>query len=199
MGKCYGEIPVFSGLSFSLSPGEAVGIVGPNGAGKSTLLRCVVGTEFFDEGSVEVEGAKLDESSPSLRAAVASLLDGSEYFPELSVVEHLRLVAWAHGAADADLIVDGVVNEVGLDAVRDQLPATLSSGERHRLGLASCLVRPRRILILDEPEQRLDAAGRAWLAGRLQVEKEAGIGVVFASHDGALIDSVADRIVDVAP
>ncbi|MEK8105839.1 ATP-binding cassette domain-containing protein [Micromonospora sp. M12] len=57
--------------------------------------------------------------------------------------------------------------ELGLEPARDQLPVTLSSGQRRRLALASCFVRPRRVLILDEPEQRLDVRGRQWLAERL--------------------------------
>ena len=81
----------------------------------------------------------------------------------------------------------------------DQLPATLSSGERRRLALASCLVRPRRMLILDEPEQRLDQAGRRWLVERLRGEKAAGCAVLFASHDEEVVDGVADVVLRLGP
>lgn len=84
------------------------------------------------------------------------------------------------------------VAELGLVRVADQLSATLSSGERRRLALASCLVRPRRLLILDEPEQRLDTAGRRWLVERLRGEKAAGSAVLFASHDEQVVGAVAD-------
>ncbi|MET9227646.1 ABC transporter ATP-binding protein [Lentzea sp. NPDC003310] len=188
----YGGVPVFAGLSFEVGPGEAVAVVGANGSGKSTLLRCLVGAEVLDAGTVLFDGAPADESSAAFRAGVASLLDDADHFPDLSVVEHLRLLAWLHGS-EAD--VAPVLAEVGLADVADQLPPTLSSGQRHRLGLASCFVRPRSVLVLDEPEQRLDAAGRAWLRARLLAEKAAGVAVVFASHDAALVEAVACRTV----
>jgi ABC-2 type transport system ATP-binding protein len=191
-GFGHGGVPLFAGLSFEAGAGEAVAVVGANGAGKSTLLRCLVGAEVLDSGHVLFEGSPLDESSEAFRAAVASLLDDADYFPDVSVAEHLRLLAWLHSSS-AD--VSAVLAEVGLSGVADQLPPTLSSGQRHRLGLASCFVRPRSVLVLDEPEQRLDAAGRAWLRTRLLAEKAAGVAVVFASHDHELVEAVACRTV----
>ncbi|MDT5035073.1 MAG: type transport system ATP-binding protein, partial [Micromonosporaceae bacterium] len=69
--------------------------------------------------------------------------------------------------------------------------------QRRRLALASCFVRPRRLLVLDEPEQRLDVRGRAWLADRLQREKAAGTSVLMASHDEELVDAVADVRIEI--
>jgi ABC-2 type transport system ATP-binding protein len=194
-GFSYGGIPVFAGLSFTVDPGDAVAVLGSNGSGKSTLLRCLVGAEVLDAGSVRFGGVVLDESSAQVRSSVASLLDDADYFPDVSVVEHLRLLAWLHGTPDPEREVLGVLEDLGLGEVRDQLPPTLSSGQRHRLGLASCFVRPRALLVLDEPEQRLDVRGRTWLRERLKAEKAAGVAVVFASHDQELVDAVADRSV----
>lgn len=191
--KSYGDDPVFAGLGFTVAAGEAVAIVGRNGSGKSTLLKCLVGAETHDAGEVLVDGAVRDESSASFRALTAALLDDADYFPDVSVVEHLRLLAWLHSASPD--VVEDVVAQLGLSSVRDQLPPTLSAGQRHRLGLASCFVRPRSVLVLDEPEQRLDAAGRTWLRDRLLAEKAAGVVVVFASHDQALVEAVACRTV----
>ena len=193
--KSYGDDPVFAGLSFTVGAGEAVAIVGRNGSGKSTLLKCVVGAQSHDAGEVLIHGEARDEASASFRALTAALLDDADYFPDVSVVEHLRLLAWLHGTPDAEREVLEVLGELGLEEVRDQLPPTLSSGQRHRLGLASCFVRPRGLLVLDEPEQRLDAQGRTWLRERLKAEKAAGVAVVFASHDTDLVDAVADRSV----
>jgi len=195
IGKRYGGDPVFSGLGFTVVAGEAVAIVGRNGAGKSTLLKCLVGAETHDSGEVLVDGAVRDEASAEFRAVTAALLDDADYFPDLSVVEHLRLLAWLHGTPEPERSVLAVLGELGLVDVADQLPPTLSSGQRHRLGLASCFVRPRGLLVLDEPEQRLDVQGRTWLRERLKAEKAAGVAVVFASHDHELVEAVADRSV----
>ncbi len=91
-------------------------------------------------------------------------------------------------------MVDAVLADVGLLAQAGQLPGTLSSGQRRRLALATAFVRPRRLLILDEPEQRLDTAGLAWLADRLNGEKREGLGILLVSHDTALVDAVADEV-----
>jgi energy-coupling factor transporter ATP-binding protein EcfA2 len=91
-----------------------------------------------------------------------------------------------------------VLDELGLTALRDRLPATLSTGQRHRLGLASCLVRPRRLLVLDEPEQRLDRAGLDRLVDRLAAEKAAGTAVLLASHSDEVVDAVADAVVELS-
>jgi ABC-2 type transport system ATP-binding protein len=193
--KGYGNEPVVQGIDLAVRAGRAVAVTGPNGAGKSTLLACVVGAEAADAGAVLLDGAPLRDSAAS-RAAVAALLDDLAFFPDLSVVEHLRLLAWSHGAPDPDRTVDDLLRELGLDVVRDHLPAALSSGQAHRLGLATCLVRPRRLLVLDEPEARLDAAGQRWLAGRLVAEKASGTGVLFASHSPSLVAEVADEVVE---
>jgi heme ABC exporter ATP-binding subunit CcmA len=193
----FGAHVVLERMSFQLAEGGAVALVGPNGCGKTTLLRCVVGADQPDEGEVRLDGRRLVETDPDIRAALACVLDDVEFFPDLSVSEHLDLLARAHGVDPADDPVDHVLDELDLTGAADQLPATLSSGQRRRLALASCLVRPRRLLVLDEPEQRLDVAGRQWLARRLQAERAAGVAVLLASHDQDLVGAVADHVLTV--
>ncbi len=193
LSRRYGPLQVLDDIDFSVPPGSVLGVLGPNGAGKTTLLRCVVGAERPDAGVVLLEDRPLDETEPWVRAAMAAALDDMDFFPDLSVVEHLELLSFAHGGQGA---VEEVVAELGLDAARDQLPATLSSGQRRRLALASCFVRPRRLLVLDEPEQRLDVRGRAWLTERLLREKAAGTAVLMASHDPELTLAVADATLE---
>ncbi|MDP9792091.1 ABC-type multidrug transport system ATPase subunit [Catenuloplanes nepalensis] len=193
--RSFGDLLVLDDVSFTLTAGQAGVVTGPNGSGKTTLLRCVVGAERPDEGEVRSEGRRLDEADPWTRSIMAAALDDIDFFPDLSVVEHLDLLAAAHGGGGDP--VGEVLTELGLDRARDQLPATLSSGQRRRLALASCFVRPRRLLILDEPEQRLDVRGRAWLAERLLREKAAGVAVLMASHDEELIAAVADLRIEI--
>jgi len=194
----FGAHVVFDEVSLVLRPGEAVVVTGPNGAGKSTLLRCVAGTDKPDGGQVRWSGRPVRESDPEVRAAMAVLLDDAGVFPEMSVAEHLDLLARVHGVADPAAAVAEVLDEVGLLGAADQLPATLSSGQRQRLLLGSCFVRPREVLLLDEPEQRLDVPGRAWLARKLVAEKESGVGVLLSCHDPELADAVADWVLELA-
>lgn len=195
--KLFGGVVGFSDISFTLHGGEAGVVVGPNGSGKTTLLRCIVGAETPDTGTVTLRGRRFDETDPTVRAAVAGALDDIDFFPDLSVVEHLELVAYAHGTAAGTAEVARVLTDLGLDTARDQLPPTLSSGQRRRLALASCFVRPRELLVLDEPEQRLDTRGRSWLIQRLLEEKRAGVTLLVATHDAELVDAVSDRVIQV--
>jgi heme ABC exporter ATP-binding subunit CcmA len=192
LAHSFGEHVVLDDVNLSLRRGQVCAVVGPNGAGKTTLLRCVAGTLKPDAGTIRLLGRTLDETDPGIRADVACVLDDADFFPDLSAAEHLELMAYAFGTPDARARVNRVLEQLGLEGVRDQIPPTLSSGQRRRLALASCFVRPRKLLVLDEPEQRLDQAGRAWLAEQLRAEKEAGIAVMMASHDPELVAAVTD-------
>jgi len=191
--KRLGDRVVLDGISLTVDAGRAVAVVGANGAGKTTLLRCVVGALIPDAGEIRLDGRPLRETDPTARAAVACVLDDVDFFPDLSVAEHLDLLARAHGDTEPDLA--GVLGEFGLTAAAAQLPVTLSSGQRRRFMLASCFVRPRSVLVLDEPEQRLDVVGRQGLTKRLLAEKGDGRAILLATHDDELRDAVADEIV----
>lgn len=193
LSKSFGDVEIFADMTFDLEAGKALALVGPNGAGKSTALRCISGADSASAGTVELAGITLDEREPRVRAALAVVMDDLDFFPDLSVVEHLDLLARAHRVDDANDLVDAILADVGLTAQAAQLPGTLSSGQLRRLALASAFVRPRRLLVLDEPEQRLDAEGLAWLAQRLNMDKDEGMSILFASHDTALIEAVADE------
>ena len=209
--KSFGPVVIVDGFNLEVHAGEAVALTGRNGAGKSTILRCLVGADRPDSGTVEVNGVAVNETNPQVRGGGAAgvddrdvlpprrggatVIDDLDFFPDLRVVEHLDLLARAHGIVDAENAVDEVLREVQLVPQSGQLPATLSSGQRRRLALATAFVRPRSLLILDEPEQRLDTEGVEWLAARLQAERARGLAIVMASHEPALVEAVASRII----
>jgi heme ABC exporter ATP-binding subunit CcmA len=196
--KRFGPRAVIDQVEIHVAAGQVLALVGGNGSGKTTLLRVLAGLLEPDAGQVTWQGRPLDESDPWVRSQLAILLDDAGAFPDLSVGEHLELLARAFAVDDPAGAADLVLHEVGLGAQRDQLPATLSSGQRHRLGLGSVLVRPAALLVLDEPEQRLDAEGRVWLADRLRAAADDGAAIVLASHDQAVIDTTADLVLELA-
>jgi ABC-2 type transport system ATP-binding protein len=194
----YGGAPVCAPVTFTLAPGKVVALVGANGSGKSTVLRAVIGLLEPSGGTLQVFGAPVDEREVSFRTKVASVLDDDAYFPALTVSEHLYLTARGHGVHGAQELVAELLAEFGLSDHARSLPVALSSGQRRRLLLAAGFVRPRSLLVLDEPEQRLDRAMRDRLAARIVAEKQAGGAVLLATHDPDLLRAVADRAVHVA-
>lgn len=196
VSKSFGDVPVLDDVSLAVRPGEVLVVRGENGTGKSTLLRCLTGWDRFDSGAVWFRGGTWDPESAEFRAAVAAGLGGDDQFLDLTVREHLEFVARAHGNEQPDAIVYEVLSEMALQRVADRFLSALSQGQRRRLGLAACWVRPRHLLVLDEPEQNLDVRGRAWLAQRIVSERDDGVAVILACHDDALSEQVADLELD---
>lgn len=196
----YGAAPIVAPVSFSLNPGEALAICGPNGSGKSTLLRTLIGRQTALSGLTYFANGLLDESRATVRRAVASVFDEDAYFPELTVREHLEMVAAAHGLTGQDT-VDRELEFFDLIPLAHRFPEVLSSGQRRRFLLCAAFVRPFGLLVLDEPEQRLDLTMRARLAERLaflRSEDPPAISaqppaLVFVTHDPHLLTSVATR------
>jgi ABC-type multidrug transport system ATPase subunit len=190
----YGGEPVCAPVTLSVEAGSAVALVGPNGAGKSTVLQTLVGLLPPLAGTVRFAGRAVDEREADFRRAVAGVLDDDAFFPSLTGEEHLLLTARGHGVADAEQAVAAELDAFGLAERAGALPSALSSGQRRRLALAGALVRPAQLLVLDEPERRLDTAMRRTLADRLAALVDAGGTVLFASHDPAFIGTLADRV-----
>lgn len=185
--KSFGGATVLPGVDLEVEAGEVVALVGPNGSGKTTLLRCVVGAEAADDGEVVLRGRPLDTRDAQVRADLCALLDDTAWFFDLTVAEHLDLLARADSVDDADEVIGHALDELGLAGVADQVPATLSSGQRQRLSLAVAVVRPWELLVVDEPEQRLDEAGRAWLGDWMVDQASLGRSVLMACHDADLV------------
>lgn len=169
-------------------------MVGPNGAGKSTVLQTLVGLLPALDGTVEFDGRPVDERSAGFRRDVVAVLDDDAFFPSLTGREHLLLTARGHGVRDAEHVVAAEVEAFGLADRADALPTALSSGQRRRLALAAAFVRPARLVVLDEPERRLDAGMRQRLAARLAGVRDTGVAVLLASHDAEVVRTVADTV-----
>jgi ABC-type multidrug transport system ATPase subunit len=192
----YSTEPVCAPVDLRLRPGEVLALIGPHGAGKSTVLRAVLGLLAPLDGELSVLGGEVDERSADFRARVAGVLDDDAWFPGLTTREHLLLTAAGHGVSNTTTTVDAMLETFGLTSQQHVLPSALSSGQRRRLLLAAAFVRPRDLLVLDEPEQRLDTAMRNTLAALLQAEADAGTAVLLATHDPLLVTALgADAVV----
>jgi ABC-2 type transport system ATP-binding protein len=195
VSRRYGERQALQPVNLAVAPGRCTAIMGVNGSGKSTLLRIAAGRDTPTSGQAGYAGRVLSQDDLAVRTEIAVVGGMATPYPDLTVREHLQLVAIAHGVGrGTDDMVDGAIAECRLTGHADSLPGSLSSGQRQALMLAAVLVRPRRLIVLDEPEQHLDPAARRWLASLLIDEKQAGIAVLVATHHAELAASVADHV-----
>jgi ABC-2 type transport system ATP-binding protein len=180
----YDAFVVLDDLDLTVGGSEIVAVTGVNGAGKSTLLSCLAGFRRPAAGTVTVLGSAPRDDAAFWRA-VALVADQPTWYPGLTVREHLELVRLTHQPVRGwCLPADELIDAFGLSARADAVPLDMSSGQRQRLSLAAALARPSRLLLLDEPEQSLDAGFRRDLAGLLRHGYAAHGGtVVMATHD----------------
>ena len=196
VSRRYGDRAALHPLDLTLAAGQCVAVLGANGSGKSTLLRIAAGRDTPTTGGISYGGRPMSEDDPVVRTEIAVVGDLVSAYPDLTVQEHLLLVAVAHGAGrGAGALVDRALGECRLADHAAALPGSLSSGQLQALQLATVLVRPRRLLVLDEPEQRLDPAARRWLGGLLHGEKDAGAALLIATHHTELAAAVADHVI----
>ncbi|PDP85410.1 heme ABC exporter ATP-binding protein CcmA [Glycomyces fuscus] len=179
VGVELGGVPVLRGVDLTVAPGEVVAVLGPNGAGKTTLLRCLAGLQRA-EGDVSVLG-RPPADEPDFWREVVLVGDEPTWYPGLTVREHLELVRAVHGPGRLE--AGAALELFDLAGCADRAPSSLSTGQRQRLSLAAALLRPSRLLLLDEPERGLDAAFRERLAALLAEYAANGGTVVMVTHD----------------
>ena len=192
----YGSIVVLDDLDLTVAEGEIVALTGVNGVGKSTLLSCLAGLRGQAAGTVSVLGGPPRDHADFWRS-VAIVADQPSWYPGLTVRELLELVRMTHQPLPGWCVpVDDLVDIFGLTARADASPLSLSSGQRQRLSIAAALARPSSLLLLDEPEQSLDAGFRRELATLLHDEYAANGGtVVMATHDHDFAVTAGARII----
>lgn len=191
--RTHGSVQILAPTSLRVRAGQAAAVVGPNGSGKSTLLRLVAGADEPTSGSVRTLGLPARETRLRRREHVALLLGGLATYHDLTVAEHLRLVSVAWAGRHPGPSVDEALAEAELVRVRDQFPGELSSGEGQMFALAATLYRPASLVVLDEPEQRLDTRWRAVARRLVGRALDQGRTLVVATHDADLRADLAAR------
>ena len=172
----------------SVPAGGTLVVRGPNGSGKSTLLRVVAGLRVPTTGSARVDGRVPDPRRRAFRRLVAGSVEPPVPARDLTLAEHVALVAttWGVPVREARERAAALLARLGIDALAARFPHELSSGQAQLATLAVVLVRPASLLLLDEPEQRLDADRLATVASMLDERRAAGTTLVVATHSDAL-------------
>lgn len=177
-----GDNLLFTGLNFSLHPGQLLQIEGANGSGKTSLLRILAGLSRASEGEVRWEGVDILKQRPAYFAQMAYLGHSLGVKADLSPLENLRIAL-----ALADIAFDGDKVRQALDSVglagREDIPArALSAGQKQRVALARLLACPAQLWIMDEPFTALDVSGVALVRNLLEAHLQRGGMAVLTSH-----------------
>ena len=204
----YYEDVVLENLSLNIKEGEAVAICGDNGSGKSTLLKLINGLIFPQKGTYKFDGVEITEKQ----------MDNSDFSkvfhqkigfvwqnPDTqlfcsSVEEELAFGPMQMGLSGEEINkrVEDSLELLGLKHLRNRPPYYLSGGEKKKTAIASILTMNPTVWTLDEPLSSLDKKTREWLIDFLKALKQAGKTIVFSSHETSLVESIADRVFEIA-
>jgi ABC-2 type transport system ATP-binding protein len=193
ISKRYGETVAVQDLSLEIHAGELFGFVGRNGAGKTTTMRIVLGILAPDAGQVRWDGRPLGLEA---RRRIGYMPEERGLYPKMRLAEQLAYLGELHGMSGSDARESAVrwLDRFGLkDRANDDVQA-LSLGNQQRIQLAAALVFGPDVLVLDEPFAGLDPVAADVMAAVLRERADAGVPVIFSSHELELVERLCDRV-----
>ena len=196
--KRYKSREVVSDFGLELDAGEVVGLLGPNGAGKTTCFYMIVGLVGTDAGRIELDGTDITAAPMHLRAklGVGYLPQEPSVFRKLSVSDNIMAVLELRSDLDGDgrrRELEGLLDELQIGHVADQMGASLSGGERRRVEIARALAMKPRLMLLDEPFAGVDPISVGEIQRIVRHLKSRGIGVLITDHNVRETLGICDR------
>ena len=185
-------LSVLEDINISVGAGDTLSIVGPSGSGKTTLLGLAAGLDRSTNGTVELNGIKLDNLSEDQRAAVRNkhvgfIFQNFQLLPTLTALENVMVPMELRGEKGAKARAVDLLQKVGLGDRGHHYPAQLSGGEQQRVSLARAFSNKPQILFADEPTGNLDAETSEKIIELIfNLNKEAGTTLILVTHDNEL-------------
>ena len=192
----YGAIHALKGVSFAVERGELVTLLGANGAGKTTTLKTLSGLLRPRRGSVELEGEALDkiEAHDIVRRGVAHVPEGRKVFPRFTVLENLRIGAYARAEGALGPELDFVCEMFPrLKERQKQYAGTLSGGEQQMLAIGRALMAKPKLLLLDEPSMGLAPKIVEQILENIRAINQAGVTVLLVEQNAAMALAISHR------
>ncbi|WP_342076922.1 sn-glycerol-3-phosphate ABC transporter ATP-binding protein UgpC [Yoonia sp. SS1-5] len=195
--KSYGKVEVIKGVDIDIKDGEFVVFVGPSGCGKSTLLRMIAGLEDITDGTLEIDGARVNDLEPSKRG-IAMVFQSYAIFPHMTVRENVAFGLTINRAskAEKDEKVGQAARILQMEHLLDRRPSELSGGQRQRVAIGRAIVRNPKVFLFDEPLSNLDAALRMDMRMEIgKLHQDLGASMIYVTHDQVEAMTLADKIV----
>jgi ABC-type branched-subunit amino acid transport system ATPase component/branched-subunit amino acid ABC-type transport system permease component len=190
----YGGVVAVDDVSLSVPEGQIVGLIGPNGAGKTTTIDALCGFHGC-EGTVLLNGRDVGGCAPHIRASLglARTFQLAGVSDDLTVAENVQVGQQRSSGNDAE-VLDRILNDLGLNDMRELQVSVLSQGQRQLVSVARALAGEPKLLLLDEPAAGLDSTESLWLAERLRAVRDTGITILLVDHDMSLVLNLCDSI-----
>jgi fructose transport system ATP-binding protein len=208
--KTYGRVVALDGADLELFPGEVLAVIGDNGAGKSTLIKCLSGAEVPDNGSIELDGVKVEFKRPQdgRDAGIETVYQTLAVAPALDIASNLYLGREIRKKGPAGIILrmldnSGMkkqakehISELGIGTIQNigQAVETLSGGQRQAVAVARAAAFGQRLIIMDEPTAALGVRESNQVLKLIESLRERGMPVILISHNMPQVFEVADRI-----
>lgn len=196
----YGDFVAFQAESLRLEPG-AIGLLGPNGAGKSTLLKVLLGLLPPSRGNAELLGLSVRRRARELRGRIGYVSENDAFVHGVTAIEFVALAGRLQGLPwrDARRRAHEVLAYLAVDDAAYRATEDLPTGVRQRIHLAQALVHDPELLVLDEPTNGLDPAGRSAMLKLVQeLHRDFGKSVILSSHLLNDVESVCESVVIVS-
>ena len=194
LNKLFGTFTAVRDLSFTVRPGEVLGLVGPNGAGKTTTLRTLAGIIPPSDGQVRIGGHDLVSEALSAKRALAFFPDEPRLFDYLTVRQHLTFIARVYGVANHEAVAQPLLEELEIADRIDSLPGELSRGMKQKLAIVCGLLHAPQAMIFDEPLTGLDPLGIRRMKDSILRRARAGAAIVLSSHLLHLLEEVCSHV-----
>lgn len=193
----YGRVPVLNGISLEAEAGEILGVLGHNGMGKTTLLKTLMGIVPASAGQMVFDGEDLGALKSSGRAqlGIGYVPQGRGIFPNLSVLDNLRMGVAAHDMDEADAVDRVLADFPRLERLLDRDGGALSGGEQQLLALARCLISEPDLILLDEPTEGIQPSIIDEIIALLKdLNQRTGITIVLVEQSLDFITALSDRV-----
>jgi ABC-2 type transport system ATP-binding protein len=195
--KRFGRIAVVDELNLRVPVGSVFGFLGPNGSGKTTTIRLLLGLINPAAGSWELLGQDMPQASSRVLPRVGALVEGPAFYPWLTGRQNLARIDAAGPDGQRPTRpgrIDSALARVGLSAAANKKYRAYSLGMRQRLGLAATMLRPRDLLILDEPTNGMDPQGTREIRHLIRDLAQEGTTVFLSSHLLAEVEQICTHV-----